>query len=764
MAITFDGEKDKLQNWEVYLLEFERQETTLEADITAASTAVSAADVGDFPNQGYIRIGDEILYYGTKTGDTPGCFESVRGVFESVAASAASGDAVIEAFDKYWATKTNLISGGLDLSNDRAILNFPKGLKATIEPDEGKSDIGGITISMVDSNKIASQLLSTIPMRNRMATLWAGYENLPASAFEKEFVGVVKSWNLTNKMRDYSLSIADLKRTYREGIFTQFGKCKNTALINAGVTTFNVTSTDAASAGDRKFTDPACGYDVKPYIHIEDEILGPVTSKTATSFTVTARGVFDTQAATHSASSDISECFCLDARNPITMLLQILTSTGATGSNGSYDVLPEHMGFGIDEDLIDVDTFETERDDWTSTYNLSFSLLEQVTGGKEWLESEILRVIGGYIITLRDGRLSLRMYHRQALADSQILTTDDIIGDPSWNPSLPSIINQLQVFYSKSPHDGTYREIYWEINADSISKHGASPMMDVAFDGVHGDWSLLDPLLDGSALVKDYASRILTRYADPAPTISLKLKHSHRQINVGDLIAVTHNDFPNLAPASGDPLTGRGVQLEEYEVVGRKTVYKDKESYIDVDAQRAIYAEGAAKYVDYFYRQYNYNYYFTMPHNSQTGNAINWIANKRTLTANKIRIRALMSRNSGATEFVLGRLKTDIGNIINSATVPVSQIAIYPNKSWHTFEFTIGAEVGEDIEWVGINRHPFGILLGLVYLHTLFYGYYPPIPDEYPDTQWLYYNSSSGATITTSTDYDITADVSELLV
>ncbi|MCK5639224.1 MAG: hypothetical protein KAJ19_00450 [Gammaproteobacteria bacterium] len=773
-AIDFSSEKDKLRNWETYLLEFDRYSTTLSANLTISATAVSGDDVTLFPNQGYLYNDGEIIQYSNKTGGAPGAFEvSVRGCFRTPAVSAASGAEIREPLDKYWGTKTGILPGDIEgISDDRAVMDMPEGIKGRVNPDEGKASISNINVSLLNKSDQVSSMVSMVPMKNRKATLWAGYENLHADDYEKEFVGLVKDWEPDSKLLKYKFSIGDLRRSYRTSLFTQIGKTKLNGGINNVVTTIPVNSTAAASAGDRKFTDPGSGYDIDTYLRINDEILGPVTAMSATGFTVNGRGVFGTIAAAHSDDDDVNEAIGIDSRNPITFLLQILTSTGAS-SNGDYDVLPVHCGFGINEDLIDVVTFETERDDWTGPYTIGFFLDETEGDGKAWIEKELLRLIGGYMISLRSGLISLRMYHRQALASSRQLDIDDIRQVVNYNPGHLQVLNQILTQYSKNPYNGVYRELWEQIDVDSISKHGSSPLLTVSFNGVHGEHSLFDSTLDGLNILADYTTRMLARYGNPPPEVTLRLSPKHRDLDTGDLVAVTHKLFPNSSPATGDNLTGIGVEIEEYEVIARKFNYAKENQYVEIDALRAIFAEGATEYLNYLYQQYLFNIYIIIkgidpPFTTvNTGVCQYWDSNRFTLTANKIRLRALMSLSPGdpVNGTIRGTLKlTDGTYIYSDSTIAQSTLPNFPTQAWQTFEFTPGASEGKIMLWIGIHKAS-GINPGSTRWASFNWDL-AGVPDLVADSHAATFNSNpaSHAILTHYTTQDLCADVAEKLI
>jgi hypothetical protein len=765
-TIDFSSETDKLANWEVYLLEFERYSTTLSASASDTATAISGDDVTDFPNQGDLLNGSEIIEYDNKTGTAPGCFEvSLRGAFQTVAVSAASGGTIREPFDKYWGSKIGILPGDLDgISDDRAVLGMPQGIKASIIPDEGKSSIGNISVTLDNKDNIISKMLSIVPMKNRKATLWAGYENLHADEYEKEYVGLIKSWVLENDFNRYRVTISDLRRSYRQGLFTQVGKTRLNGTIDNVVTTIPVDNTAGVSGGDVAFTDPADSYDIDTYLKVEDEIMGPVTAMSATGFTVTTRGVFGTVADSHADDSDVDELIIFDSRNPIDMILQLLMSTG-DGTNGDYDDLPSHCGFGIDEDLIDVTTFETERDDWTASYTIGFVINDTQTDGKSWIEKELLRLVGGYIVALRNGTLSLRMYHRQALADERSIDQDDIISIRRYDPRHTDILNWMLVRYSKNPGDGVYRELYEHINADSASKHGFSPLAEVSFDGVHDDKSLFDPTLDGLNLLADYTNRITVRYANEAPALKVQVSSNHRDLNEGDLIALTHPDLPNFNPDTSELLTGLGITTEEYEIVSRMMKYSGEKQYVEFDLLRAIFAPGSTLYLDYFYKQYLrngfLNFWFSRPGFTPRGAGQYWNSNNFVLTANIVRLRAQLSK--GAAIPVTGNVSgvlvcTDTTVVVSDTIIAASALPTWPDFSWFTFEFTPGAAAGKTLQWLGLEKTGAGLGHWGIFDHSAGGG------DQDEDSNAGLYLSTRDVWDIDYEFRDVTADIAEKLI
>lgn len=87
-------------------------------------------------------------------------------------------------------------------------------------------------------------------------------------------------------------------------------------------------------------------------IEIDGEYM-TYSSKTATTFVISARGYLGSTAAAHPVDSEVHYVEAITA-NPIIAALQLLASTGA-GTNGVYDVLTD--GCGITASDLDTDAF-----------------------------------------------------------------------------------------------------------------------------------------------------------------------------------------------------------------------------------------------------------------------------------------------------------------------------------------------------------------------------------------------------------------------
>lgn len=564
MTIEFDTLKDRLEQWDVYLIEFEYPSTTLSGDLNATAMAVSGDDISDFPNQGYITpVNGEIIEYHLKTfvpasAAAAGFFSvSKRGCFKTAAASAASGGVVKPPFmdTKLWSSKDHL-----EIGSDLPILQIPRGTSQTIDPSEGKSSIGSMRFGIVDDDNFFSKLSALVPLRNTKVTLKAGYKELPLADFETEWVGLVREMGLSNDHNQWNITCSDLKRHLKTNIFTQFGETKISVFLQTTDLTIFVDSTNAASAGDTKFIDPA-NYPYAVYVEIDDEIIGPITSMTGTALIIQAggRGAFGTTAANHDIDAEIKQTFVFGPANPITLALEIMLSTGDGTNHGTYDTLPSEMGMGIKAALVDIDSFESERDEFITATSFQFYISDELKEGKTWIESNILRPTNSFIFVKRNGNISYKISNPPIPSQNPVsIGVDQVISKVNMNISLPNIVNQIRILYSKDPVTEDYIQTLLVIDADSISRHGSSPIREIPLDGVHGQFSKMGDQ-GGDAIAISVGKYYRSRFAEVTPVVKMKVNLTLRNLSVGNLVVFTWDSLPNWLPDREKILTGKNL-------------------------------------------------------------------------------------------------------------------------------------------------------------------------------------------------------------
>jgi hypothetical protein len=248
-------------------------------------------------------------------------------------------------------------------------------------------------------------------------------------------------------------------------------------------------------------------------------------------------------AATEASPTSVS------ATNPLTLLLQILTSTGA-GTNGTYDTLAAALGLGIDEDLIDVTEIEAIRDDYFSGQSWAWSVAEPAEA-KAWIEAELCKPLGVYLTQNADSLLSVRYVRPPLWAESPTALTDsNIIGVPDVEDSLRDLMNEFLWRYTYTVATDTFASETIDIDADSITAYEQSKRHTIES---HASSGL------AAAFVTSRNARLFTRYADPYPRYRVRTLWTLNTVEVGSVVSLAHPDMPDhrdgtLSVDEADPL------------------------------------------------------------------------------------------------------------------------------------------------------------------------------------------------------------------
>lgn len=397
-----------------------------------------------------------------------------------------------------------------------------------ITPNLGLSSISSVNFSIMDKDGEITYLIFQYQMANRKATVKMGFQDLDESAYATVFVGKILTYTLEADNTFYKFQTTDLQRDTKQNIFTALTNV--TVPVAPGDVTINVSDTSAfASATLGKF-----------YFRINDEVIA-YTGKTATSFTGCLRGQLGTVAAGASVTDTVLNFIVLQ-NNPLTIALQILTSTGL-GTNGAYDVLPASCGLGIPQASVNVTKFESERDRWTS--GIVFRFEEQdVVIGKDFLQQQIYAFCPAYPVVDNHGRLSIKVV-APPLPSSQSVQTplndSNIVERPSFVGNVLDnyFFNELDLSYDYNFLTKTFitRTIYTD--PTSIQLFDIETVQTMQSRGMR--LSVLP-----QHKIDNFGLKFLKRYSIPSPILQAKGFLNTRLIEVGDVLPLTNSKLPNL--------------------------------------------------------------------------------------------------------------------------------------------------------------------------------------------------------------------------
>jgi hypothetical protein len=243
--------------------------------------------------------------------------------------------------------------------------------------------------------------------------------------------------------------------------------------------------------------------------------------------------------------------------NPITLALQILTSTGLA-NNGAYDVLPAVNGLGVPQALVDTAGLEALRAAEFPSDTYVFSLTDR-EDGKTFIEEQLWKTLNVYPVVKQDGRYSAKRY-KQTGASVMTLDEASIIGW-SWAMGDQEMINVVEVEYDWDLEGarGVYSktQIYTAdlpTGRSSIDKYGRRPPLGVSAKGIR-------TASGGQAILDNRAFEVVKRFAEPPLTLTLDVFYSKHVLEAGDNITVTHSGIPN-------PRTGlRGLTSELFQII-----------------------------------------------------------------------------------------------------------------------------------------------------------------------------------------------------
>jgi len=217
---------------------------------------------------------------------------------------------------------------------------------------------------------------------------------------------------------------------------------------------------------------------------------------------------------------------------------------------------------------LDLDQFLFYRNGIFAGYVFDFSF-DQPVEGKQFLESEIFKPLGGYLIVLADGKLSPRFFvPPYSLTDLFTFSEQNITILPGMDRE--SIINQVdyQMDYDKPDFQ---TELLF-VSAPSMQQFGLGGLHDIESQGMK--------LARGAAsLAGITANRIFKRYGGIDPIsgqtlggvviLNLTTHYMTLTVEVGDFVYVSHPLLPNF-------LTGeRGIYNRIFEVIERQPNFSE---------------------------------------------------------------------------------------------------------------------------------------------------------------------------------------------
>jgi hypothetical protein len=362
-------------------------------------------------------------------------------------------------------------------------LKVPQGVQQTIRQLEGQSSIGALDLELTDARGALTALVSGGKLEGRQVTLRVGYPGMASSDFVTVATQEIESIAALPDLTGYALHCRDRKRTAKTKIFTRG---------DDGFPTSN----------DHPRTILANPIDIALMILQNELGLGQ-----APALAESAWKIYDP------AAWDASE-----TSNPTL-------------------IWPNPQ--------VDVDQFLFYRHGIFAGYLFDFTL-DQPVEAKQFLEYEIFRALGGYLLVLPDGRLSPRFF-LPAFSFANLFSFSDRNLTALAGVERHPIINQVTY---RMDYDGSkFQTELLFLDAPSLAQYGLAGQHIIESKG-------LKLARGGAALAGLTAGRIFRRYAgmDPvsgAPnggtlTLSVTSHFLTLTVEASDYVFVSHPLVPNF--------------------------------------------------------------------------------------------------------------------------------------------------------------------------------------------------------------------------
>ena len=403
-------------------------------------------------------------------------------------------------------TRTGVLPPPSTTAVGRPLLKTPQGVQQTIRELDGQSSIGALELEAVDIGGYMTALVSKGKLEGRRVTLCVGYPGMASTDFVTVATQEIESIRSLPDLTGFVLECRDLTRSAKSEIFLE-GDDGN------------------AVSGAHPRTLRANPMDVLLMVFQNELGLGQPASLPSTSWLIYDPSRWDAAGVTNPT---------LIRPNP----------------------------------AVDVDTILAYRNDILAGYLLEFQFQQSVEA-KQFLEFEIFKALGGYLVVLADGRLSPRFFVPPYSFTSLFEFNERNIS------VLPGITRQPiinQVTYRLDYDGSQFQTGLLFLDAPSLQQFGLAGQDIIESKG-------LRTARGGLSLAGLTATRIFRRYdgVDPvngsprggAPTSSINSQYMTLTVESGDFAFLSHPLMPNFQ-------TGRrGVFNQIVEVIDKQPKYNE---------------------------------------------------------------------------------------------------------------------------------------------------------------------------------------------
>jgi len=230
-----------------------------------------------------------------------------------------------------------------------------------------------------------------------------------------------------------------------------------------------------------------------------------------------------------------------------------------------YDVYPVTAGLGLATDDVLVSQFEFNRDTFVNVV-FDMKVIGQEKSGKTWIETDLLKPVGGYSLT-QGARISVGVTHPPLANDlTKFLGPDNIVSpkEITVERGLDTrfFYNEIFFQYAYDPISNEYKRSLRIIDADAQSRLRKVSVLQLDCKGLDNIQTHID-------FMRGRAKRILQRYKYSAETVELRTFFGvGHTVDAGDVVILTDTDPPTLQIANTES-GERGVSNRIMEVQER---------------------------------------------------------------------------------------------------------------------------------------------------------------------------------------------------
>lgn len=433
------------------------------------------------------------------------------------------------------------------------LLKSISGTSQRVDPLNATSSIGAINFEVADVDSQITNLLNNrnargYGVRNKRVRVYVGYRGLAWSDYALVATQVIQKDNYSNGR--YRIHCEDIQRSIKEDIFEP-KETNLTASLTLTATTVEVVSTTGFQMLEHgaSFVDSPSA--TVGYIRVEDEVI-KYTGITSNSFTGCTRGALGSTAAEHTidatADQDKTEAvteFIYIEMPAVKLLYAILT--GYLYGQGVAK-FPDHWHLNISTAFVATSQF-LNHPDWYDSTDDTAGVIPRFAGlekedGKQFIQREILRLLGAWMPVLNDGQLGFKRM-TGVLSNASViamLDDDNVTRHSGLTHDGKQVKNVYKVRWNHDYLKGKRTRVFTLIDPASISKNKVANTIELDFKGLHGSRHT-------RSIIGNRFDALRDRYAGPPELLPATCKHRMNTLDAGDIVGVNLSGIRNYSQA-----------------------------------------------------------------------------------------------------------------------------------------------------------------------------------------------------------------------